>query len=218
MYIVINSNRYDSVKTVIDQYEVVYIGDSLTGIESVSGTVSVYANDGFLLRTDDAGDYARQIINDGVIKLTNHPDGWTPPPTLDERVSELEQTNSISFSTLAENGDISEETAADYPDMFRSWESGVQYNVGNLREYQHILYKCVQAHMSQGDWTPDVSASLWSVAGNPTEEWPEWIQPTGAHDAYPKDARVSHNDKHWTSDIDANTYEPGVSSWTEAAE
>jgi len=68
------------------------------------------------------------------------------------------------------------------------------------------------------EWAPSEDIWQWSVATGEepvTEEWPEWVQPTGAHDAYALGAQVSHNGKHWTSDIDANPYEPGVSSWTE---
>ena len=50
---------------------------------------------------------------------------------------------------------------------------------------------------------------------DPAEEWPEWSQPVGAHDAYSKDAKVSHNGKHWTSTVDSNVWEPGVYGWTE---
>lgn len=50
----------------------------------------------------------------------------------------------------------------------------------------------------------------------PTEdEYPEWVQPTGAHDAYDQGAKVSHNGKKWTSDVSANVWEPGVYGWTE---
>ena len=49
----------------------------------------------------------------------------------------------------------------------------------------------------------------------PPEEYPEWVQPTGAHDAYAQGAKVSHNGKKWTSDIPANVYEPGVYGWSE---
>lgn len=38
----------------------------------------------------------------------------------------------------------------------------------------------------------------------PSEEYPEWVRPTGAHDAYAQGAKVSHNGKKWTSDIDGN--------------
>lgn len=40
-----------------------------------------------------------------------------------------------------------------------------------------------------------------------------WVQPTGAHDAYPKDWVVTHNDGSWKSLVDANVWEPGVANW-----
>lgn len=49
----------------------------------------------------------------------------------------------------------------------------------------------------------------------PSEEYPEWVQPTGAHDAYAQGAKVSHNGKKWTSNVENNVWEPGVYGWTE---
>ena len=97
--------------------------------------------------------------------------------------------------------------------LFPDWEDGKAYAVGDRVKYNGLLYRCVQAHTSQSDWTPDKTPALWVRTS--TEEWPEWIQPTGAHDAYNKGDKVSHNEKHWVSDIDANVYEPGVYGWTE---
>lgn len=68
--------------------------------------------------------------------------------------------------------------------------------------------------MSQEDWTPDVAVSLWVRIAEP-EEWPEWIRPSGAHDAYPINAKVTHNGKHWINTINANVYEPGIAGWEE---
>ena len=52
----------------------------------------------------------------------------------------------------------------------------------------------------------------------PSEEYPEWVQPTGAHDAYEQGAKVSHNGKKWTSNVENNVWEPGVYGWTEVIE
>lgn len=76
----------------------------------------------------------------------------------------------------------------------------------------------MQAHTSQTGWEPPNAASLWSITSDPAEEWPVWSQPLGAHDAYAAGAKVSHNSKHWTSDLDGNVWEPGVYGWTEASE
>ena len=54
--------------------------------------------------------------------------------------------------------------------------------------------------------------------GNPLEEFPEWVQPIGAHDAYSKDAKTSHNGKKWVSEVDGNVWEPGVYGWAEYSE
>lgn len=42
-----------------------------------------------------------------------------------------------------------------------------------------------------------------------------WVQPTGAHDAYPAGWRVTHNEKEWESTVLGNVWEPGVSGWRE---
>lgn len=110
---------------------------------------------------------------------------------------------------------LTDEQAEEVTVLYPVWESGVAYAVGDRRQYNGLLYRCVQAHTSQADWTPDVVPALWVRTS--TEEWPEWIQPQGAHDAYNAGDKVSHNGKHWISDIDANVYEPGVYGWTEVA-
>ena len=88
------------------------------------------------------------------------------------------------------------------------------YSVGDRVSYNGILYKCLTAHTSQETWTPDVSYSLWVRVDDPSIEWPEWIQPVGSVDAYPMNAKVSHNDQHWVSIVDNNVWEPGVYGWT----
>lgn len=96
--------------------------------------------------------------------------------------------------------------------LFEDWQAGVSYTVGDRRQYDGLLYKCVQSHTSQINWEPPNVPALWTRTS--TEEWPEWIQPTGAQDAYNQGDKVTHNGQHWISDIDANVWEPGVYGWT----
>ena len=100
--------------------------------------------------------------------------------------------------------------------LFPTWTIGISVTVGERYQYANKLYKCLLAHTTQADWKPDDSPSLWVGISDPAEEWPEWSQPVGSTDAYAKGAKVSHNGKHWTSDVDANVWEPGVYGWTEA--
>ena len=100
-------------------------------------------------------------------------------------------------------------------ELFPKWKTDETYLIGERVRFEDILYKCLLNHTSQETWTPPVSPSLWVRVDDPGEEWPEWRQPTGSTDAYEKGAKVSHNEKHWISDIDANVYEPGVYGWIE---
>lgn len=113
---------------------------------------------------------------------------------------------------------LPDEDAKDAPELFPMWSGeGVSYSKDDRVQYQGKLYKCLQPHTSQEDWTPDVSVSLWVEVSDPSVEWPEWVQPAGAHDAYNEGDKVSHNDKHWISNIDGNVWEPNVANtWTEA--
>ena len=108
---------------------------------------------------------------------------------------------------------LDDATALTGVELFPAWATDTAYAVGDRVQYNGTLYKCIQAHTSQDDWMPDATPALWVIIS--VEEWPEWIQPTGAHDAYDKDAKVSHNGKHWKNTIDANVYEPGVYGWDE---
>ena len=124
-------------------------------------------------------------------------------------------TTNIVFTLLAESGAIDEVTATEHLNVFAYWEPNISYTVGQLRVYgdEPKLYKCIQAHTSQSDWTPDTTAALWKLAGNPLDEWPEWSQPIGATDAYMSGDKVSYNNRHWISSIDNNAWQPGVYGW-----
>ncbi len=135
---------------------------------------------------------------------------------MEARQNDAELATSIAFVTLAESGSIDEVTATEHTHLFSPWASGMVYAVGALRRYNDVLYRCVQAHTSQDDWTPDASASLWCKVGDPTEEYPTWSQPIGSHDAYALGDKVSHNEKKWISTVDENVWEPGVYGWEEA--
>lgn len=109
--------------------------------------------------------------------------------------------------------DLDDEVAEKVPSLFEPWKPDENVAAGVRRYYKGtgLVYECVIGHRTQDDWTPDVTPNLWKVVR--MEEWPEWVQPAGAHDAYAKDAKVAHNGEHWMSDYDGNTWEPGVFGW-----
>ena len=110
---------------------------------------------------------------------------------------------------------LTDEDALDAVELYPAWKPGTAYEVDERIRHEGILYRCVQAHTSQTGWEPPVVPALWTVVS--LDEWPEWVQPVGSSDAYSKGDKVSHNDKHWVSNLDSNVWEPGVYGWTEVA-
>lgn len=118
---------------------------------------------------------------------------------------------------------LDDDEAARHKEMFEDWSPYKVRYEKDISKVQHngILYKCITTHDSQSTWSPDVAPSLWVRIDDPTEEWPEWIQPVEAQTAYSKGDKVSHNGKHWVSTVDGehtNTWEPGVFGWDEVTE
>jgi hypothetical protein len=110
---------------------------------------------------------------------------------------------------LAENEP--EEEQEKYAFLFPAWRPDIDVLVDEKRQYEGLLYKCLQEHRTQTGWTPDETPSLWVRVAEPgTIE--VWKQPTHSHDAYnvgdkviwPEDGPV------WESTINGNTTEPGT--------
>lgn len=112
---------------------------------------------------------------------------------------------------------LADEDALQAIELFPQWAIEHDYVVGERLQYKNVLYRVVQAHTSQADWTPDITPAMFVVVS--LDEWPEFVQPTGAHDAYNKGDKVTFNGKHYISLIDANVYSPAAypAGWQEQA-
>jgi hypothetical protein len=64
-------------------------------------------------------------------------------------------------------------------------------------------------------WRPGESG--WHRYGASPDDGPQpWVQPTGAHDAYPAGAQVTHNGRTWENTHgDGNVWMPGEYGWTD---
>lgn len=114
------------------------------------------------------------------------------------------------------------------------------YNLGDIVSYNGKLYKSI---INANVWAPDAYPAGWeeyteSTSGGdsgetgggdsgttepetpPTETIPDFVQPTGAHDAYKKGDKVKFEGKIYESLIDANTYSPSAypAGWKEVTE
>ena len=106
---------------------------------------------------------------------------------------------------------LDDETALTGVELFPAWVVGKAYAVNDRAQYNGTLYKCVQAHTSQSDWMPSATPALWKTVS--IDEYPEWVQPTGAHDAYNIGDKVTYNGQHYVCTSNANVYAPDVYGW-----
>lgn len=95
------------------------------------------------------------------------------------------------------------------------------YKVDDVVDYGGKLYKSL---IDGNVWSPDVYPAGWELVESgepepepepggegedePSTDYPEWVQPTGAHDAYNTGDIVRYNGQLYKSLIDANTYSP----------
>lgn len=103
---------------------------------------------------------------------------------------------------------MNDDQALNCMSIFPLWKEGVTYSEGNRVQYKDKLYKVLQDHTSQSDWTPDAASSLYVGIADPNIEYPEFVQPTGAHDAYAKGEKVTFEGVKYVSLIDNNVWAP----------
>lgn len=109
---------------------------------------------------------------------------------------------------------LSDEQVMEVVAVFDPWQVGKTYTVDEYFTYGQNgvgdpqLYKVVQAHTSQVDWTPDLTSSLYTAIGLDDSGYPVWSPPAGAHDAYNIGDIVNYNGTLYVSLIDGNVYSP----------
>lgn len=117
---------------------------------------------------------------------------------------------------------LTEDQAMEVAAVYDAWQPGQAYTAGTFLTYgtnavgDPQLYKVVQSHTSQADWTPDGAASLFTAIGLTSAGYPVWAQPTGAHDAYNIGDIVDYNGTLYKSLIDGNVWAPDAypDGWT----
>lgn len=149
--------------------------------------------------------------------------GWlpyTPPEVIPTPETEPDfETLINAVKTMLESSaeELSDEDALAVAALFPTWISILNENkeieVGKRLWYDGKLYKVIQKHTPQSDWTPDITQALYAEIS--VSETPDWIQPISAETAYNLGDKVKHNNKLWESDYNANVWEPGVYGWHE---
>ena len=140
----------------------------------------------------------------------------------EKQLQALEQLRrAVQFFTES----LTDEQALEVSTVYPKYEIGKSYKIGD-RFIEGVngvgdpqLYTVVSDHISQADWLPSNSPSLYKAVGV-VNGYDEWSQPTGAHDAYDKGDIVYYNEKLYISNVDGNAHAPGVvdGQWSEYSE
>lgn len=126
----------------------------------------------------------------------------------------IEQAKAIREAMDVAGALLDDEKALECVRLYRPWEVGKDYVADGFLTYgvngvgDPQLYKVIQSHTSQADWTPDTAVSLFKSIGLDDSGYPVWAQPTGAHDAYNTGDIVNYNGTLYQSLIDGNVYSP----------
>ena len=148
---------------------------------------------------------------------------------LDNIVKELEKGIKTVFETFVLSKDLNKEQKENILNQYKPYQIGKTYEENEKFTYKDKVYEVIQAHTSQTTWLPEATPALYreylnveiqNQDGSKTEVVKEFIQPTGAHDAYNKGDKVLFKGKIYKSKIDANTFSPEqfAEGWEEVTE
>ena len=137
---------------------------------------------------------------------------------LGQRIDASKSVTSIVFAALAQNETLDDTTISEHADIFPKWDENWTGKKGSIVLDGDTLYRSIHDVGKGQNVKPSDNPSMWIPIGRPGEEFPDWSQPLGAHDAYGKGDKVSHNNKKWISTVDGNSWEPGIYGWEEYKE
>lgn len=128
-----------------------------------------------------------------------------------DRIQAAEQfRRALQMFAQTLSDDEAMEIATVYPPYVvgRSYKANEMFTYGINEVGDPQLYRVVQAHTSQSDWTPDNTPALYTPIGLDDSGHTIWSKPTGAHDAYNKGDVVNYNGILYRSLVDGNIYSP----------
>lgn len=129
-----------------------------------------------------------------------------------ERAKEIRDRVSLSMAitrNMVRVDELSAEELEGLKILYPEWQVDKEYKKDTVVKYQNDLYKVVQNHKSQADWTPDKVASLFTKVA-PEGVIDEWKQPLGGHDAYNKGDKVLFDGIVYESLNNANVHSPSA--------
>lgn len=129
-----------------------------------------------------------------------------------------------AYPESADEFDAAKTEEAGVQESLADWEFhiGEWVNAGDTIVHDGVRYTVIQGHRLQADWIPGEVPALYRREGETPSggeesggeesgnDWPDFVQPTGAHDAYAAGDQVTFEGQHYTSLIDNNVWSPAA--------
>ena len=188
MYIITNDQTYPEIRVLSTPRSVRLLGASLTGLTELTGPVTVYADNGFELRTITPSNYLLQEIADGSWLLTDVP----VPPVVATPVDYDLLASTANMTKLLMRGE-KPKTADEIimcSALYDEWMPG-KHVVGDIFSVGGDIWECFQNYDNAAN--PDIvpGNAAWFTFNRPyhgtsRETARIFVHPTGAHDIYKK--------------------------------
>ena len=150
---------------------------------------------------EEAMQYFNIVLKNGIMRIQTEQDKKIEE--LDDEVKEqLHKINNI----LTEF--VSDEESNNYSEFFPLWKANIDVTAGERYIFNDVLYKVLQSHHTQTNWTPPLAPSLYARILVPTPDMiPNWEQPDSTN-GYMIGDKVRYNEKIYESLIDNNVWSP----------
>lgn len=183
---------------------------TINGRQIFSACNTIQTNDGLWVSNPTA----EQIAEAGWVEYV--PPVIEPEPQLEPEYGDILEAVKKMLSTSTET--LSDEDALSVAALFPTWSSvsdGVEVKVGERYWYDGQLYKVIQSHTTQADWTPDVVPALFTVVS--LEEWPEIPEVITAESPWMKGDKGTWKGKHYICQMDNCVWNPDTypAAWSE---
>lgn len=87
-----------------------------------------------------------------------------------ENISAMNLSSVLNMAKISACNVIDDTQALSVKDLYDEWdENGIEYKAQTYLNYNGRLYKVIQNHTSQADWTPDKATSLFTIVSDNTQ-------------------------------------------------
>ena len=115
--------------------------------------------------------------------------------------------NLVATRKLIRVDELTDDELKDMIHIYDKYQINYSYIKDDRFHYEGKLYEVIQPHTSLENWKPNELPALYKEV-MPKQVIPNWVKPTGAHDAYKVGDKVIFEGNVWVSEIDNNTWSP----------